>query len=75
VNAMLLNEFLKEHKKVDQLQATVAELESALVQQEKAFQSNAAKQQKQIEALASGLQQMDALIRLQKPAAGAVAKY
>jgi hypothetical protein len=32
VNAMLLNEFLKEHKKVEQLQATVA-------QQQKDFQA------------------------------------
>jgi hypothetical protein len=38
VNAMLLNEFLKEHRKVQQLEA------------------NAARQQKQIEALAAGLQ-------------------
>ena len=36
VNAMLLNEFLKEHKKVDQLQATVA-------QQQKDFQAAIAK--------------------------------
>jgi hypothetical protein len=75
VNAMLLNEFLKEHKKVEQLHATVAELKSTLAQQEKAFQSNAARQQKQIDALSSGLQQMDVLIHLQKPAAGAMAKY
>jgi Chaperone of endosialidase len=74
INAMLLNEFLKEHKKVEQLQATVAELKSTLAQQEKAFQSNAAEQQKQIDALASGLQQMDALLHLQKPAAAAMAK-
>jgi Chaperone of endosialidase len=75
INAMLLNEFLKEHKKVEQLQATVGELKSTLAQQQKAFQSNAAKQQKQIDALESGLQQMNALIHLQKPAAGAMAKY
>jgi hypothetical protein len=57
------------------LQATVGELKSTLAQQQKAFQSNAAKQQKQIDALESGLQQMNALIHLQKPAAGAMAKY
>jgi len=30
VNAMLLNEFLKEHKKVEQLEATVAKLSAAV---------------------------------------------
>jgi endosialidase-like protein len=30
VNAMLLNEFLKEHKKVEQLEATVAKLAAAV---------------------------------------------
>src|SRR5205823_11185780 len=41
VNAMLLNEFLKEHKKVEDLQVTVA-------QQQKTFQAKVAEQQKQI---------------------------
>ena len=40
VNAMLLNEFLKEHRKVEDLEA------------------NAARQQKQIEALTAGLQKV-----------------
>jgi hypothetical protein len=31
VNAMLLNEFLKEHKKVEEQQATIAELKNAIV--------------------------------------------
>ena len=33
INNMLLNEFLKEHKKVEQLQATVAELRGQLKEQ------------------------------------------
>ena len=45
VNAMLLNEFLKEHREVEELEATVAH-------QQKSF----ARQQAQIEALASRLQ-------------------
>src|SRR5207253_9566913 len=45
VNAMLLNEFLKEHKKVGELEATVAE-------QQKSFESKLAEQEKRIEALA-----------------------
>jgi endosialidase-like protein len=32
-NAMLLNEFLKEHRRVEQLEGTVAELKSALKEQ------------------------------------------
>jgi molybdenum-dependent DNA-binding transcriptional regulator ModE len=58
VNAMLLNEFLKEHKafveeqrKVQEQGATIVELRSALAQQQKDFQATAAHQQKQIEAL------------------------
>ena len=50
VNAMLLNEFLKEHQRVQELEA------------------NAARQQKQIEALAAGLQKVSAQIELRKPA-------
>src|SRR6202035_3850197 len=49
VNAMLLNEFLKEHRKVRELQATLAE-------QQKCFESKLAGEQKQIEALSAALQ-------------------
>ena len=62
VNAMLLNEFLKEHKKVEEQQATIAELKSTVAQQEKRFQSRLAKQQKQIEALTAGLQKVSAQV-------------
>ena len=50
VNAMLLNEFLKEHRKVEDLEA------------------NAARQQKQIEALTAGLQKVSAQLETSKPA-------
>ena len=50
VNAMLLNEFLKEHKKVTELEATV-------VQQQKDFQATTAQQQKQMKALTASLQE------------------
>jgi hypothetical protein len=50
VNAMLLNEFLKEHHQLQDLKAIVAE------------------QQKQIKALASGLQKVNAQVELSKPA-------
>ena len=54
VNAMLLNEFLKEHCKVEQL---TKDLESQLVEQ-----------QKQIEALTAGLQKVSDRLELSKPA-------
>ena len=47
VKAMLLNEFLKEHKKVEQQQAVIARLQSTVAKQE----ANAARQQNQIQAL------------------------
>jgi len=50
VNGMLLNEFLKEHRHVQQQEAIIA------------------RQQKQIEALAAGLQQVSAQLELGKSA-------
>jgi hypothetical protein len=40
VNAMLLNEFLKEHKKVENLEATVADLATQLRQVSAQLQMN-----------------------------------
>src|SRR6266481_8355097 len=57
VNAMLLNEFLKEHQKVQKLEAT-------LTQQQTSFESKFAYQQKQIEALATNLEKMSAQLEL-----------
>ena len=54
VNAMLLNEFLKEHRKVEQ--------------QRKDFEAAHAQQQKQIEALTTGLQKVSVQLELRKPA-------
>ena len=61
VNAMLLNEFLKEHRKVEKLEATVA-------QEQKSFQAKLAEQNKQIAALASSLQRVSARVEMSKPA-------
>jgi trimeric autotransporter adhesin len=59
VNAMLLNEFLKEHQ-------TVQELKSAAVKQEAMIAS----QQKQIEALIAGLQKVSAQLAAASPSSG-----
>jgi hypothetical protein len=53
VNAMLLNEFLKEHRKVEQ--------------QRNDFEAALAQQQKQIEALTAGLQKVNAELEASKP--------
>jgi hypothetical protein len=59
VNAMLLNEFLKEHRKVEEQQATIVALKKEL-------EANAMRQQKQIEALTAGLQKVSAQLELSK---------
>ena len=68
VDTMLLNEFLKEHKKVEEQQASIAELKSTVAQQTKDFQAAAAHQQKQIEALTAGLQKVSAQVEAGKSA-------
>ena len=64
VNAMLLNEFLKEHRKVQEQEATVAQLKSTLAKKE----TIDAHQQEQIEALTAGLQKVSAQLEASKPA-------
>jgi septal ring factor EnvC (AmiA/AmiB activator) len=73
VNAMLLNEFLKEHRKVEEQATTIAQLKSTVAQQQKDFQATAAHQQKQIEALSAGLQKVSAQFEASKPAPQTVA--
>ena len=53
VNAMLLNEFLKEHHKVEELT--------------RQFQAANAQHQKQIDALTAGLQKVSAQLEASKP--------
>jgi hypothetical protein len=55
VNAMLLNEFLKEHRKVEDQQATIGELKSAV-----------AAQRKQIETLTATVQKVTEKTELSK---------
>jgi predicted ribosome quality control (RQC) complex YloA/Tae2 family protein len=66
VNAMLLNEFLKEHRKVEEQADTIADLKSTVAQQRERFQSKLAEQENQIEALASGLQEVRVQIEATK---------
>jgi len=71
VNAMLLNEFLKEHRKVEEQEATITRLNSAVEKQE----ATAAQQRKEIQALTANLKEqaaqilkVSAQIEMSKPA-------
>jgi len=78
VNAMLLNEFLKERKKVENQQETIAQLKSDATKQEAAtieLKSTVAQQQKAMEVLtaqlkeqAAQIQRVSAQLELNKPA-------
>jgi hypothetical protein len=63
VNAMLLNEFLKEHRKVEEQQAAIAELKSVVAQQQKDFRAAMAEQQKEMENVIARLKQQKAKIQ------------
>ena len=76
VNAMLLNEFLKEHRKVQEQEATIAELKSIAAKQE----TINTQQQREIKALAatlreqaSQIQKVSAQLELEKAPAQTVA--
>jgi trimeric autotransporter adhesin len=82
VNAMLLNEFLKEHKrveeqqsKIERQQARIAELKSTVAQQQKSFQSKLAKEEEQIAVLALGLQKVSAQLEINERSSPAVAEH
>jgi len=71
VNAMLLNEFLKEHLKVEQhnrkmqeQEATIAELKSTTANQE----ATAAQQQKEIRTLTASLKEQALSPKSERPA-------
>src|SRR5881296_3864012 len=59
VNAMLLNEFLKEHRKVEKQETTISKLESNAAKQE----ATIAQQEKEIIALMASLKEQAALIQ------------
>jgi hypothetical protein len=62
VNAMLLNEFLKEHKKIEDQQRKIEKQEATAVQH-----------QKQIEALTAGLQRVSTQLAAASPSEGGLA--
>ena len=62
VNAMLLNEFLKEHKKVAEQQATIAELKSTVAEQQRRF----AQQEARIDGVTADLRKVSAQIEIEQ---------
>ena len=61
VNAMLLNEFLKQHRKIQEQAATVMRLRND-------FQSKLTKQERQIKALVSGMEKLNAQLQISNAA-------
>src|SRR5262249_32660344 len=63
VNAMLLNEFLKEHKTVQERGAIIVQIKANAAKQE----ATIARQQEQNKALTMGLQKVSAQLEVRKP--------
>src|SRR6266542_2490724 len=63
VNAMLLNEYLKAHRKAQQQDATITQLNSTIGQQRKDFETTTAQQQKEIQALTASLKEQASQIQ------------
>ena len=78
VNAMLLNEFIKEHRKVETHEQTIAVQTTSLKQQKSQIaaleetvaqaRNDSATQQEEIKALTSSLQKVSDQVQLSKPA-------
>jgi len=64
VNAMLLNEFLKEHRNVAEQQTKVAEQESTIAE----LKTTVAHQQQQIETLTATVRKVSERVELSAPA-------
>ena len=65
---LLLNEFLKEHKKVEEQQANIAELKSTVAQQQKGMEVLTA----QLKEQAAQIQKVSAQLEVNKPASKVV---
>jgi uncharacterized coiled-coil protein SlyX len=69
VNAMLLNEFLKAHQKLEAQDATIAELKSTVAQQQKGMEVLTT----QLKEQAAQIQKVSAKVEMTKPASQLVA--
>ena len=66
VNAMLLNEFLKEHRKVDDQEATISQLSSTVAQQQKDFQATVVQLTARLDEQASQIQKVSAQLAVNR---------
>ena len=64
INAMLLNEFLKEYKTVKELKSTVLGQQSIIAQQRESFERRLAEQVKQIKALTDAVEKVNAQLEM-----------
>ena len=69
VNAMLLNEFLKEHKNVEEQQATISNLKSTVAQQENGMEILTA----QLKEQGAQIQKVSAQVEMSRPASRVIA--
>jgi hypothetical protein len=70
VNAMLLNEFLKEHRKVEKQETTISQLRSTVAQQQKDFEATVAQLTKRLDEQASQIQKVSAQLAAASPSHG-----
>ena len=73
VNAMLLNEFLKEHGKVAKQGATISELKSTVAQQKEDFRATIAQLTARLEEQAAQIHKVSAQLEVTKAAPQTVA--
>jgi Chaperone of endosialidase len=70
VNAMLLNEFLKEHRTVAKQETTISQLRSEMAQQQKDFQSTVAQLSARLDEQAAQIQKVSAQFAAASPSGG-----
>ncbi len=63
VNAMLLNEFLKEHKRFEELESTIAKQETTIAQQQREFQATTTRRENEIREFIASLEKQAAQIQ------------
>ena len=68
VNAMSLNEFLKEHRKVQDQEAAISQLRSTMSQQQKEFQVTIAQLTKRLDEQASQIEKVSAQLEVNRQA-------
>jgi methyl-accepting chemotaxis protein len=67
VNAMLLNEFLKAHRKIEDQQATIADLKSTVAQERKDLQATIAQLTARLDEQAAQIQKVSIQLEANKP--------